>query len=563
MRIMNFRFWGMMLLLAVVGFLTVYPLGMIIYGSFRSAAPGVPGYFTLNGYATAFNDPTIMKALGATLSIGLTRTIITMLLATFFCWILIRTDTPGRNWLEFGMWLNFFLPILPMTMGWILLLDPSYGLINQWLMKIPFITKAPFDIYSFGGIVWAHIANSTSVRVLMFAPAFRNMDAALEESARMSGSSSFGTLLRITFPLLMPSILGTTMLGLIRSLESFEVELLLGMPAKIFVFSTKVYDLLRWEPPQYPPAMALSSVFMVIVFGLVFLNRWVIQRRQYVTVSGKGFRTSPIRLGNWRWAMMGFCIAYIIVFLFMPFTILVVGTFMKVSGMFHLPNPWTMNHWQAVLNDPLFVRSFVNSLIMAGSAGFLGMLFYSFISYINIRTKLPGRQVLDFMSWLPWAVPGLLLAVGLLWVFLGGLVPGLTMLYGTLYILILAMIINQMPMGVRVMDGTMVQISKELEESARMSGAGWTYTFRRIIAPLLTPTYVATAVMIFLGAIRDISLIVLLYSPKWRVLSILMLEHYIGMSPEKGMVVGLVITAICMCVAVLARSLGMKLGTKE
>ncbi|MBI4334984.1 MAG: iron ABC transporter permease [Chloroflexi bacterium] len=561
MRFLTPRYIFMAVLLSVVGFLTIYPLGMIAYGSFRSAAPGVPGFYTLQGYVQGFSDPTIMKALVTTFTIGLTRTIITVVMATFFCWILIRTNAPGRNWLEFAMWLNFFLPLLPMTMGWILLLDPSYGLLNTTIKNLTGIGPL-FDIYSFGGIVWAHIANSVSVRVLMFAPAFRNMDAALEESSRMSGASNLGTLIRITFPLLIPSIAGVTFLGFIRSLESFEVELLLGMPAKIFVFSTKVYDLLRWEPPQYPPAMALSSLFMVVVFGMVFLNRWLIQRRQYTTVTGKGFRTTPIHLGKWKWVLSGFSIAWIVVFLVMPFTILVVGTFMKVSGMFHLPNPWTMAHWQAVLNDPLFTRSFVNSLIMAGSAGFVGMLIYSMVSYINIRTKLPGKGLLDFMTWLPWAVPGLLLAVGLLWVFLGG-IPFLTAMYGTLYILILAMIIKEFPMGVRVMDGVMVQIHKELEESAKMSGAGWWYTFRKIMAPLLTPAYVATAVIIFLGAIRDISLVVLLYSPKWRVLSILMLEHYIGMSPEKGMVVGLIITAICIVVAAIARASGMKLEARH
>ncbi len=557
------RLVGMIGLLGVVAFLTVYPLGMIVYGSFRSVAPGVPGgYFTLNGFRTAYTDPAILKALMMTLSIGLTRTLITLFLATFLCWIIIRTNTPGRGFLEFGMWINYFLPTLPMTMGWILLLDPSYGLINQWAQKLPFVTGPPFNIYSFGGIIWSHLAFSTSVRVLMFSPAFRNMDAALEESARMSGCSNMGTLVRITFPLLMPSILGTTLLGFIRSLESFEVELLLGMPAKIFVYSTKVYDLLRWEPPQYPPAMALSTIFMAIVFGLIFLNRWVIQRRQYTTVTGKGYRATPIALGKLRWFLFGLCVAYILIFLFLPFTILVIGTFMKVSGMFNLPSPWTMVHWKAVLNDPLFVRSFVNSLIMACSAALIGMTFYSLISYITRRSKLRGRGLLEFFSWLPWAVPGLLLAVGLLWVFLGS-VRILVGLYGTLYILILAMIIKEMPMGTRVMDGTMVQIGKELEESSRMSGAGWIYTFRRILVPLLAPTYTASAVMLFLSSIRDISLVVLLYSPKWRVLSILMLEHYIGMSPEKGMVVGLVITAICITVAITARSLGMKLGTRD
>ncbi|MDZ4245841.1 MAG: iron ABC transporter permease, partial [Dehalococcoidia bacterium] len=467
-------------------------------------------------------------------------------------------DTPMKGTMEILMWINFFIPILPMTMGWILLLDPSYGLFNVWLQKLPFINKPLMDIYSFYGIIWAHIAYSVSVRVLMFAPAFRNMDAALEESARMSGASNLTTLIRVTFPLLLPAVMGTTMLGFIKSLESFEVELLLGMPAKIFVYSTKVYDLLRWEPPQYPPAMALSAIFMFVVIGLVFFNRWVIQRRQYTTVTGKGYKTSAIRLGKWRYATLAFVLGYAFVFLILPFTILVVGTFMKVSGMFDLPDPWTLDHWRAVLNDPLFFRSFRNSMIMSVSAAVIGMTFFSFLSYINIRTKLRGKGLIDFMSWLPWAVPGLLLAVGLLWVFLGG-IPLFKAMYGTLYILILAMIIKELPVGVRVMDGTMVQISNELEESAKMSGASWLYTFRRIMVPLLIPTYVATAVMIFLGAIRDISLIVLLYSPKWRVLSILMLEHYIGMSPEKGMVVGLIITVICIGVAVIARALGMRL----
>lgn len=558
----SFRYLGMMILIVALGLLTVYPVGMIVYGSFRSAAPGLPGVYTLQGYVQGFNDPTILKALWNTFSLGIVRTIISSILATFFCWILVRTDTPFKGLLEFLMWINFFIPMMPMTMGWILLLDPSYGLFNQWLQKLPFIKGPVFNIYSFWGIVWAHMAFSTSIRVLMFAPAFRNMDAALEDSARMSGASNFVTLMRITFPLLMPAIVGSTMLGFIRSLESFEVELLLGMPAKFYVFSTKVYDLLRWVPPQYPPAMALSSVFMIVVVCLIFINRWVIQRRQYTTVTGKGYRTSVIKLGKWKYVTLCFVILYAIILLVLPAVILVVGTFMKVSGMFSLPNPYTMEHWKAVLGDPLFVRSTVNSLIMCVSAAVCGMTFYSLISYISVRTKLRGRIALDFMSWLPWTVPGLLLAVGLLWVFLGG-IPFFKALYGTLYLLIIAIIVQQLPMGVRIMDGTMVQINKELEESARMSGANWLTTFKNIMMPLLAPTYVSTAVIIFLGAIRDIAIVVLLYSPNSRVLSILMLEHYIGMSPEKGMVVGLIITCICIIVAIGARTMGIGVGPRR
>jgi iron(III) transport system permease protein len=553
----------MALMLALVASLTVYPLGMVLYGSFRSSAPGQAGFFTLSGYQTAFTDPTIAKALWTTLWLGVVRTFISMVLAVFFCWALVRTDMPLKGTIEFFLWLNFFLPILPMTMGWILLLDGTYGLINTWIMKVfPFIEASPFNIYSYGGIIWAHLAFNTSIRVLMLAPAFRNMDPALEEAGVMSGMNSFQTLARITFPLLVPSIIGSTLLGFIKALESFEVELLLGMPAKVFVYSTKVYDMLRWEPPQYPPAMALSLVFMVFVFAMVFLNRWLITRKQYTTVSGKAFRPAVIRMGPWRWVLLGVCVLYLIVFTVAPLSVLVLGTFMRVSGMFNLPDPYTLDHWRAVLNDPVFFRSLTNSLIMASGAAVVGTLFFCLISYLSTRTKVAGRALLDLMTWLPWAVPGILLAVGLLWMVLGSL-PILAGLYGTLALLIIAMIINQMPQGVRLMDGTMVQIGRELEESARVSGASWLYAFRRVLAPLLTPTFLAAAIIIFLTALRDISLVVLLYSPKWRVLSILMLEHYIGQSVEKGMVVGLIITALSLAAALLARGLGMRLAMSE
>jgi len=551
----------MAVMLGVVAVMTLYPLGMILFGSFRSSAPGEPGYFTLEGYREFLSDPGVLMALWNSFAIAGVRTVISMVLAVFFCWVIVRTDTPLKGPLEFMLWLNFFLPALPMTMGWILLLDPHYGFINKLLMKLPFIKDSPFNIYSYTGIIWAHMAFSTSVRFMMFTPAFRNMDAALEESARMSGASNLKTLVRITFPLMIPAVLATTMLGFVRAMESFEIELLLGMPAKIFVYATKVFDLLRWEPPQYPPAMALSTVFMVIIFLMVYVQHRVTRRRQYTTISGKGYRVNPTPLGRWKYVTLGVCLLYLAVFTLLPLTFLVIGTFMKIAGMFELPDPYTLHHWQTILTDPLFFRSLVNSLLMAGGAALFGMLFFSIISYITVRTKLPGKGILGFMSWLPWSVPGLLLAVGLLWVFLGN--PILVPLYGTLYILIIAMVIKEMPMGVRVMDGTMVQIGKELEEAARSAGASWFYTFRQVIAPLLRPTYIATAVLIFLISIREISVVVMLYSAKCKVLSILMLEYYQGRSPEEGMAMGLIIVFIALIVAAVMRFIfGMRLATR-
>src|SRR3990172_7957867 len=193
----------MAFLFLVVGVLVLYPLFMIFYGSFRSDAPGVPGFFTLKGYAEAYSDPGIYKALGTTFWLATLRTLIASALAVFFAWILVRTDLPYKRSIEVMLWLPFFLPMLPMAMAWVLLLSPHYGLLNQALMKLPFINSAPFNIFSLGGIIWAHTFFGTAIRLIMIAPAFKRMDASLEESARMCGAGGLSSVLRITVPVLL------------------------------------------------------------------------------------------------------------------------------------------------------------------------------------------------------------------------------------------------------------------------------------------------------------------------------------------------------------------------
>lgn len=549
----------MVFMLCLVAFMTIYPLGMIVYGSFRSGPPGDPaGAWSIKGYLTGFGDPSIPKAMWNTFFIALIRQVIALALGIFFTWLVIRTDLPLKGPLEAIFWLNYFLPNMPLTFGWIQLLDPDYGFVNQIWKGLPFTEGPLLNIYSFAGIIWVHTANGVATKVLLFGPAFINMDAALEDSAKMSGSSNMGTLLKITFPILLPAIMGVTFLGFIRALESFETELLLGMPAKIFVFSTKVYDLLRWEPPKYPPAMALSMVFMVAVGILVLVQRYMISRRQYTTVTGRGFNIRQISLGKMKWPLFGITVGFITITTFLPFFFLIIGTFMKISGLFDVPDPFTMKHWKAVFNDPLFWPSVKNSLMLAGGVAIIRSFFDTMVSYIITRTKFRGRGILEFMTWLPWAAPGMLVALGILWVFLGGIIP-LKFMYGTLPIIGFAMLITGLPVGVRVMNGTMIQLGKELEESARVLGASWFYTFRKIVVPLLLPSMATIAFIGFLHAMVNIQTVVLLYSAKSRVLSILMLEHYIGLSPEKGMVIGVLISLFAFAVAAAARGFRIRL----
>jgi iron(III) transport system permease protein len=268
-----------------------------------------------------------------------------------------------------------------------------------------------------------------------------------------------------------------------------------------------------------------------------------------------------LKLGKWRYLTLFASLAYLAIFTFLPLCMLVLGTFMKVAGMFSLPEPYTVEHWRDVASDPVFVESVFNSLIVAGGAAMIGMFLYSVVSYVVTRTRVAGRRILELMSWLPWAVPGVLLALGILWAVLGTF-GFLVVLYGTPFLLMLAIVIKEIPAGVRIMDGAMLQIHKELEESARVAGDSWFGAFRRIIAPLLSPAFLAVGVVIFLAAMKEISTIILLYSTDWRVLSILMLEHYIGHAPEKGMVVGTIITAIVMLMAAAARSVGLRIGRR-
>ena len=263
----------MAILLVVVGFLVLTPLCLMILNSFQTARPGEAIVWGFEGWVKASTTPGIVNAISNTFSLAITRQAIALLIGVFFAWLVARTDIPMKGLLEFFFWLSFFLPALPETMGWILLLDPKYGLLNQGLMGLGIVSQPLFNIYSFWGIIWAHLGGTLSVKVMLLAPAFRNLDAALEESSRISGASGWHTFFHIIIPVMAPAILVTVILGMIRSLEAFEIELLLGTPIGLQVYSTKIHELVTWEPAQFAPAMALSTLFLGLLLLMVALQR--------------------------------------------------------------------------------------------------------------------------------------------------------------------------------------------------------------------------------------------------------------------------------------------------
>ncbi len=547
----------------LVCFLVLTPLLYTLINSFQVAKPWEPPQYSIEGWKETLSTPGILNAVSNSLSLAVVRQVIAMFAGILLAWLLARTDISFKRGLEFAFWFSFFMPALPVTLGWILALDPKVGLVNKVLAMLPFVDGPVFNIYSFWGIVWTHLTASTlGVKVMFLTPAFRNLDAPLEEASRVAGATTFTTLGRIVVPLMLPAILATTTLGFIRSLEAFEIELTLGVPVGIEVYSTVIHDMIVFDPATgYGPAAALSTFFLLILLMLVIFQRFYIGQRTYTTVSGR-FSGRPLALGKWRTPIFVSVLLVVLTITVIPLAFLLMGTFMSLFGFFNVDPPWTLDHWRQVLTDPVFFISFINTLKVALGAVILGVVVYPVIAYIIVKSRFAGRAILDFVSWLPWAVPGILLGVGLLWTFLQ--TPMLRVFYGTVFLMAVAILIKSMPMGVQLTKTVLLQLGDELEEASKTCGASWFQTYRRIVFPLILPMLVVVGLLVFNSAARDISTVVLLGTGQSRTLSLLMLEWAVGGGEmEKATVVGAIIVLIVAVTSGIARTIEGKINIRE
>lgn len=550
------------LLLIVVGALTLVPVAYVLVESFDVAGTAEPFKFGLSSWIETFSNARTLSSIGYSILLAVR---IPIGIAVAFCvaWLLIRVQVPGHAFIERALWFGFFLPVLPMTMGWILLLDSHYGLLNGLVQKLPFIDGPVFSIYSATGIIWVHLSLSTiPVMVILLAPALRQMDAAIEEAADMCGAHILTTLRRITVPLIAPAVLTAFIFAFIRSLEVFEVEQLLGTPVGIQVYATRIFDLVTWDPPLYPQAMALSALFLALLLAIAlgyqhFLKRFAGQ----ATITGKGMRLQPRLRTRWAYVASGVLFVYIGISILLPLTILILGSFNKLFGFFFMPDPWTMSHWTEVFTSSAFTRATANSIALGLVSGLVGTLFYALIAWVLVRTAIRGRDTVALLTWLPWAIPGLVLGVTLSNLMLN--VPLISALYGTMVPLVLAMIIKDMPIGVQMLRTALHQVSGELEESAQMSGAGFPRIFRRITLPLIAPMCVAVFLLMFMSTLRDISTVVLLASPGTRTLSLLMFQFATASRLESAAVIGVIIAVISLLFTSIAFKIGIRMNVES
>jgi iron(III) transport system permease protein len=556
----------MSVLILFFGFYIIYPVALIFIQSFNVAGIIEGTYeFGLGNWREAFAEPDIFQSLRNTIFVFVAYTTISFPLAVIISWLLARTPIRYSRGLEFMFWVSFMLPGLTTTIGWTLLLDPFYGFFNVWLKALPFVDGPVFNIYSVEGIVFAHLmGNALSQKVMLLTPAFRNMNVTLEEAGRVSGAGKIRTMIRVTLPVMVPAMVVVFLLNLVRMFNTFEIEQILGTPIRFFVYSTQLFDYVREsEPAQYGPATALASLTLLIILFIIPLQRWLLGRRQYTTITGD-YKPGLIHLGAFQPFAFAFVVLIVALLTVVPVLTLLGGSFMTRAGFFQANPPFTLAHWITVLSDPIFFRAFKTTFLLSMSTAIISPVLFSMVAYVLVRRNWPGKLILDSIFWGSAGIPGILSGLGLLWVILG--TTGLAWLYGTIWILIIVVILQGKLTSIQMFKSVFLQMGEDMEEAARIAGAGWFYTYWKIWLPLIAPTLVLMGILNFVIAAGSTGSVVLLASRETVTLSLLALEYMTtstGSAREVAGIISLFIVVMTAGLALIARWAGFQVGVRD
>jgi iron(III) transport system permease protein len=549
--------------LPIVAVLALVPFCFMIWQSFNTAETAdAPAVLTLGNYVTAYTNPETVATFWNSVQFALGGSMVAFVIGTALAWMNERTNTPMRRLFFALSIVPLIIPSILFTIAWIMLASPKIGLLNTAAMAWFGLETPPFNIYSMWGMIWVDGLHYSPMAFLLMSSAFKAMDPSLEESAVMSGSSVFSTLYRITLKLAFPAIVATVLTLFVRAIESFEVPALLGLPAGIQVFTSAIYQAIHQYPSQIGLAAAYSVILLVLTTGGIYVQaRISASGSKYATVTGKGFRPRTIDLGAWRYLTLAIFIVYFLLIVVMPFMVLIWSSLQK----FYAPPSMealsriTLDGYRYILGSENIRAAALNSLWMSITTATVVMLLASVVCWIVVKTKIPGRWMLDNLASLPMVFPGLVLGVSIMIFYLTFDIG----IYGTFWIILLAYITRFLPYGLRYSTTSMLQIHKDLEESGGMSGASWLTVFRRIVLPLLKPGLVAGWIYVMIVSIRELSTSILLYSPGNEVISIVIWELW-----ENGQYVELsalsVIFIFMLLVLVgLAQMAGKRFGVKE
>jgi iron(III) transport system permease protein len=516
-RAASIRDPGTFFLAAPVVFASAVIVGLLLFVLWMSVAKtegGVAtGGYTLGNYADLFRDPIVARAAWNTLIFAILTVIVAGAFGLPLAWLAERTDLRGRSAIAIALTIGLLIPGFFTAMGWVFLLHPRIGFVNQWLRQGLGLAEAPLPITNVPGMAWIEGLTLAPLFFLMTASSFRAMDPSLEEAARASGASNLQALKRIVLPLMMPGILAASIFTFTVALGTFDVPGIGGLASRIFTFSTLVYVKTSAvdDLPNYGLPAALGSAILVLSLALSLAYVRLLRRsRQYQVVTGKGYRPRPVRLGRWAIAGWGFAGLYIALALIVPLLLVV------WSSLHPFYAPPSLQALRAVslaafarVPWALVLRGLENSLVIAALTPTLALAVSFAFSWIILRSRLRGRILLDEIAFLPQAIPGIIFSLGAIVLALF-LLPSFIPLYGSIAILVLVYSVGWVSFGTRVVNSALIQIHSELEEASSVAGGSRATTLRRILLPLLSPALVSAWIWLALLAMRELTRAIIL-----------------------------------------------------
>jgi iron(III) transport system permease protein len=544
----------------LLAYLTVIPLVMLLYGSLKSGPPGVPGALTVENYFKLFANWRLAPALLNSLVFSTGSSLLAFAGGLYLAWTTERTNVPCRNAIYVCVLVPMIVPGILTTVGWIILFGRRSGVINIVATQLGF--DQPIEIYNMAGMIWVQGTDQIPFAFLLLAAALRSMDPSLEEAAMVAGSGILRTTLRITMRVLLPAILAVWMISFVRAIENFEVPALIGMPAGILVFATEVYLATKNVPTDFGLASTFAVVYLAITtVGVLLYLKWTALSDQFATITGKGFRPTVYDLGRWRRpiAVLNFFICSVVFLL--PVLIVVWSSFLPfyMAPSKAALDSLTLENYKNLWNLPLVHRALWNSFVLGISSSTITMLLTAVIAWMIVRAKWHGKGALDFLAFSPIAMPGLVLGIAILWLYLVLPLP----IYGTMWILLIAYVTKYLPYGMRACSSSMLQIKKELEEASEASGASWRQTFRRVVLPLLAPGFVAGWIYVITHSFRELSTSIMLYRSGTEVIAIVLFELWDGGQYPQLAALGMVLIAILVVISLIARAIGARYSIQQ
>jgi len=496
--------------------LVVLPLGFLVWGSVSS-----DGRLTVEHFQEALSSRLYVQALRNSLVLGGWTSVLSVAIGLPLAWAAARTNAPARRFVHLTAVVAYVTPPYLTAIAFVNLFSPNAGLVNRFLRDVVGMPALTFNVFSMSGLVVVTVIHTFPFVYLLAASALESVDASMEESAQILGAGRWRTASAVTLPLVAPAILSGALIAFVNAIALFGSQAIIGLPGRVFTLPTRIYALFDY-PPQYGLASAMSLIFVAITAAALYLQRRYLARRSYVTLAGKGSRPQRIDLGRARWGVFAFCAAVFAVSVLAPYLTLLAVSLSKSWGL-HFWDNLTLKHYRFVLLEyDVTRRAIWNSLLLASAAATAAVLLGSLVGWMDLRTTLRGRKALDYTSLIPLGLPGIVVAVALIQFWLRMPLP----IYGTLVIILLAYTGRYVPLGVRAANAAFRQIDPSLEETARVTGAGWLRTFRSVTLPLARPGLFAGWLLVFIPALQELSASILLFSSESITLAVAVYNLY-------------------------------------